>query len=112
MTIEVKVQYRKFDKAYMDFVTKSYKPGENKIRGYEPGQKYLNDLPVTTMAVDTVTFPVDGVAAEVEPQKSAIADLEMRADAEPIFSLTLNAELRSARPSERPAASGSSKARP
>jgi tetratricopeptide (TPR) repeat protein len=78
VTIDVKVQYRKFDKTYMDFVTKSYKPGENKIRGYEPGRKYLNDLPVTTMAFDSVTFPVDGVAAEVEPQKSAIADLWQR----------------------------------
>lgn len=78
VTIEVKVQYRKFDKAYMDFVTKSHKPGENKIRGFEPGQKYLNDLPVTTMAADTITFSVEGVVAETEPQKSAIADLWQR----------------------------------
>jgi tetratricopeptide (TPR) repeat protein len=78
VTVEVKLQYRKFDKRYMDFVTKSAKPGDNSIRGYEPGKKYLNDLPVTTMASDTVTFPVEGVAAEVEPQKSAISDLWQR----------------------------------
>ncbi|MBS0264423.1 MAG: tetratricopeptide repeat protein, partial [Planctomycetes bacterium] len=78
VTVEVKVQYRKFDKIYMDFVTKSQKPGEPKIRGYEPGQKYLNDLPVTTLASDSITFPVAGVTAKLEPQKSSIADLWQR----------------------------------
>jgi tetratricopeptide (TPR) repeat protein len=78
VTVDVKLQYRKFDKIYMDFVAKSAKPGDKPFRGYEPSQKYLNDLPVTTMASDTVTFPVEGVAAEVEPQKSAIADLWQR----------------------------------
>jgi tetratricopeptide (TPR) repeat protein len=78
VTVEVKVQYRKFDKIYMDFVTKSHKPGEKLIRGFEPGQKYLNELPVTTMAVDSVTFPVTGVAVEVEPQESSIAELWQR----------------------------------
>jgi tetratricopeptide (TPR) repeat protein len=78
VTVEVKVQYRKFDKIYMDFVTKSHAPGENKIRGYEPGQKYLNDLPITTMAVDRITFPVEGVATAVESQTSTIADVWQR----------------------------------
>ena len=78
VTVEVKVQYRKFDKIYMDFVTKSQKPGENKIRGYEPGQKYLNDLPITTMAADKITFPVEGIHEEVEAQTSAIADIWQR----------------------------------
>lgn len=64
VTIEVKLQYRKFDKTYMDFVTKSAKPGDVPIRDYKPGEKYLNTLPITTMAVDTVTFPVEGVAAK------------------------------------------------
>ncbi len=78
VTVEVKLQYRKFDKIYMDFVAKSAKPGDNPFRGPKPGESYLNDLPVTTMAGDTVTFPVEGVAAEIEPQKSAIADLWQR----------------------------------
>lgn len=78
VAVEVKLQYRKFDKAYMDFVAKSAKPGDNPFRGYEPGKPYQNDLPITTMAVDSVTFPVEGVAGEVEPQKSAIADLWQR----------------------------------
>jgi len=78
VTVDVKLQYRKFDKAYMDFVTNKAKPGDNPIRGFEPGQKYLNDLPITTLAADSVTFPVEGVASEIEPQKSAIADLWQR----------------------------------
>ena len=78
VTVDVKVQYRKFDKIYMDFVTKSAKPGDKPMRGFEPGQKYLNDLPILTLAADTVTFPVEGVAASVEPQKSAIAEVWQR----------------------------------
>ncbi|MBI3863166.1 MAG: hypothetical protein HY290_14845 [Planctomycetia bacterium] len=78
VTIDVKVQYRKFDKIYMDFVAKSYKPGQKEFRGLKPGQKYQNDLPVTTLAADSITFPVEGVEAPVEPQKSSIADLWQR----------------------------------
>lgn len=78
VTVEVKLQYRKFDKIYMAFVTKNAKPGDNPIKGYKPGETYLNDLPITTLASDSVTFPVEGTAAEIEPQKSAIADLWQR----------------------------------
>lgn len=62
VTVEVKLQYRKFDKQYMDFVTKSAKPGDKPIKSFTPGEKYLNDTPITTMAVDAVTFAVEGVA--------------------------------------------------
>jgi tetratricopeptide (TPR) repeat protein len=78
VTVEIKVQYRKFDRIYMDFVAKSAKPGDKPFRGYEPGMMYLNDLPITTLASDTVTFPVAGVAGDVEPQKSAVPDLWQR----------------------------------
>lgn len=78
VTVSVKLQYRKFDKIYMDFVTKSAKPGDNPILGYTPGAKYLNDLPITTLAADQITFPVAGVADRPEPQKSAIPDLWQR----------------------------------
>lgn len=69
VTVELKLQYRKFDKRYMDFVTKSAKPGDKPIRGYEPGKPYLNALPVITLAEDRVTFPVKGVSAAVENPK-------------------------------------------
>lgn len=63
VTIDLKLQYRKFDKTYMDFVMQSIRPGDRPIRGYEPGKPYGNPLPVTTMAIDSVTFPVEGVRA-------------------------------------------------
>lgn len=63
--VEVKLQYRKFDQEYMNFVaTENAKLGRP-IRGSEPDQEYVNNLPVTTLAVDRVTFPVNGVTAEV-----------------------------------------------
>ena len=35
------------------------------IRGHVAGQEYRNELPITTLAVDRVTFPVAGVDASV-----------------------------------------------
>ena len=72
VTVEVKLQYRKFDQEYMDFVTKKAKVGDNPIRGYTPGQPYKNELPITTLASDKLTFPVAGVAAQPENGKVEI----------------------------------------
>ncbi len=63
--VEVKLQYRKFDQRYMDFVAKSNEKLGQIIRGHQPGRDYVNQLPITTMATDVVVFPVQGVAAEV-----------------------------------------------
>jgi hypothetical protein len=65
MTVEVKLQYRKFDAEYMRYVAKSAKPGDVPFRGLKPGEEYVNSLPVTTLSTDAVTFPVVGVEAEV-----------------------------------------------
>ncbi|MFN0053975.1 MAG: multiheme c-type cytochrome [Planctomycetales bacterium] len=78
VTVDIKLQYRKFDQRYMDFVTRSAKPGDHPIRGYEPGKPFVNDLPVTTLASDRVTFPVAGVERSVDAQTSSIADLWQR----------------------------------
>ncbi len=66
VTVEVKLQYRKFDQEYMDFVARAAKPDDYPLRGHEFGKPYINELPVTTLAVDRITFPVEGVAAKVE----------------------------------------------
>jgi tetratricopeptide (TPR) repeat protein len=66
LTVEVKLQYRKFDAEYMRFVAATAKPGDDPIPGNEPGKPYLDRLPVTTLAADSVTFPVAGVAGEVK----------------------------------------------
>jgi tetratricopeptide (TPR) repeat protein len=75
--VEVKLNYRKFDKIYMDFVTKAAKPGDKPIRGHEPGQPYRNELPVTTLASDRIVFPVEGIETPIEPQRSAIPEAEL-----------------------------------
>ncbi len=72
ITVEVKLQYRKFDKQFMDFVTRTAKPGDNPIKSHQPGEKYLNDLPITTLASDSVTLPIEGVTADIAEQKRDI----------------------------------------
>jgi tetratricopeptide (TPR) repeat protein len=56
VTVEVKLQYRKFDTTYMKHVY---------------GKDYENDLPVMTLATDRITFPVAGgpPAPANEPSK-------------------------------------------
>jgi tetratricopeptide (TPR) repeat protein len=55
VTVDVKVNYRKFDTKYMQYVF---------------GPTFTNDLPVTVIASDRVTFPVEGSDAPAnEPSK-------------------------------------------
>lgn len=64
--VELKLQYRKFDQRYMDFVAKKNESLGRIIRGHEPGADYVNELPILTLAEDTLTFPVRGSDAAVE----------------------------------------------
>jgi tetratricopeptide (TPR) repeat protein len=48
LTVEIKLQHRKFDTKYMQHVF---------------GKNFTNDLPITTIAGDSITFPVEGVDA-------------------------------------------------
>jgi len=72
LTIEVKLQYRKFDQEYMEFVTNKAQEGDNPIRGHEKGKKYRNELPIVTICTDRITLPVEGVAATIEQPKMEI----------------------------------------
>jgi hypothetical protein len=65
VTVDVQLQYRKFDRRYMEFVAQTNQRLGNRIRGQIPGRPYRNDLPVTTLAADRITFPVAGVAETV-----------------------------------------------
>jgi tetratricopeptide (TPR) repeat protein len=69
IAVELKLQYRKFDKIYTDFFTSKAKPGDLPIRGYEPGRPYRNALPIVTLAADRVVFPIAGGTAEVQNPK-------------------------------------------
>jgi tetratricopeptide (TPR) repeat protein len=58
VTVEVKVNYRKFDTIYMNYVFGN---------GYTNGKPFqiTNDLPITVICSDTVTFPIDGATVAV-----------------------------------------------
>jgi len=61
VTIEIKLQYRKFDHEYMEIVAASHGPKDHPLRGHTMGQPYNNPLPIVTMATDRLTLPVKGV---------------------------------------------------
>jgi tetratricopeptide (TPR) repeat protein len=104
VTVEAKLQYRKFDQQYMDFVARKTDEihanagagDEQPIRGHTPGQPYFNELPITTLAVDRVTFPIAGVDAVVENPKSEILEWQRWNDYGIGLLLKGNAELRQA----------------
>ena len=57
LTVEVKLQYRKFDTIYMNYVFNT---------NYTKGAPFTvtNDLPITTIASDKLTFPIEGAPAD------------------------------------------------
>lgn len=57
LTVEVKLNYRKFDTKYMQYVF---------------GKDFTNDLPVSVLATDKITFPVEGLAVAVTNDVSKI----------------------------------------
>lgn len=65
VTVEIKLQYRKFDQRYMDYVARTTERLGVPLRGHVPGETYRNELPITTLAVDRLTFPVAGGEGEV-----------------------------------------------
>lgn len=72
VTVRIQLKYRKFDTEYMNFVDRSTEELGKPLRGHQPGQPYHNELPVVTMAEDTVTFPVAGVEADLRNATSEI----------------------------------------
>lgn len=57
ISLEVKLNYRKFDTTYMQYVY---------------GTNYVNDLPITIMASDRISFPVVGIDATITNAPSKI----------------------------------------
>jgi len=64
VTVTVRLQYRKFDTQLMEFVTEN------------SDGSYVNDLPITTLAEDRITFPVEGTAHEVANPSLQVPDWE------------------------------------
>lgn len=59
VTLDARLQYRKFDTTYMQYIY---------------GKEYVNDLPIVTLATDSLTFPVAGKDAEIDNGLSAIPE--------------------------------------
>jgi len=66
VVVEAKLQYRKFDKRYMDFIAAFHEKRSLALRDLEKGKPYVNHLPVTTLAVDRVVFAVEGISEQPE----------------------------------------------
>lgn len=70
VTVKVRLLYRKFDTQYMQYVDeKLTKLGADPIRGRREGDRYVNDLPITVLAEDEVTFPIN---AEDRPENDPV----------------------------------------
>jgi len=67
LTVEVKLQYRKFDAIYMNYVY-----GSNYTRGAPLSM--TNELPIVTIASDRITFPVAGSAEPGTNQASSVPE--------------------------------------
>ena len=67
VTVEAFLKYRKFDQEYMDFVDKENQKLGAKIRGAaeDDTKTYVNDLPITVLAADTMTFAVEGSSTKI-----------------------------------------------
>ncbi|MFV1966324.1 MAG: multiheme c-type cytochrome [Pirellulaceae bacterium] len=64
--VDVKLKFRKFDKRYTDYIARTARRGDAPLRGLQPGSDYRNELPVTTLAEDTIVFPIEGIDQPVE----------------------------------------------
>lgn len=64
ISVKVRLLYRKFDSTYMKYVDqKLTQMGAPPIRGHVDGQDYLNKLPITVLAEDSITFGIEGQGA-------------------------------------------------
>ncbi len=70
LLVELKLKYRKFDKKYLDYIAKFHAENDLDLRGVEKGAAVTNRLPVTTLAVDRLVFPVAGAADEIDSDNS------------------------------------------
>ncbi|MCU0708350.1 MAG: hypothetical protein MUF23_08670 [Pirellula sp.] len=55
LEVTVKLNYRKFDREYIDFMDKAYREGDIDFKNRNSG---ANDLPITVIAEDRIVFPV------------------------------------------------------
>lgn len=65
--VNVRLLYRKFDSTYMKYVDeKLTQMGAEPIRDHQQDNAYRNELPITVLAEDSITFAVAGIEAKVD----------------------------------------------
>lgn len=79
VTVRLRLRYRKFDTEYMRYVAEKARPGDVPLKGHLPGESYDNDLPITTLAEDSITFQV--TRADTVPQEQDRPGVESASDA-------------------------------
>jgi tetratricopeptide (TPR) repeat protein len=65
ITVEAKLNYRKFDAKYMEFIRKALPDGQWPIDGGPRIKENFNDLPITVMSKDSVTLAVAGSDSKI-----------------------------------------------
>ncbi len=63
--ITLRLNYRKFDKGYIDFMNEAYREGDRPFRNQGPAGVTANELPITVMAEDRVVLDVRTAAGEI-----------------------------------------------
>jgi tetratricopeptide (TPR) repeat protein len=69
LEVTLRLNYRKFDKGYIDFMNRSFKPGDRPFREQGPAGETANMLPITIMAEDRVVFDVRTATGELVQAK-------------------------------------------
>ena len=62
IAIDVALKFRKFDQTYMQIVSNRQTQRDKPIPGRQADGAYHNNLPITTLATDSITFAVDDSA--------------------------------------------------
>ena len=76
LSIDVKLNHRKFESELMKFVTRSAREGDLPIRGNEDRNWKQNRLPITLMSEDQIQLPILGQMQTVKNADSTIPEWE------------------------------------
>ena len=75
ISIDAKLQYRKFDTTYMEYVDEATAKLGTPLRNHVDGQPYLNELPITTLATDRIVLPTSA-DSKIDNESHPIPDWE------------------------------------
>lgn len=79
--VSVQLNFRKFDRGYIDFMNKAFRPGDRPFKNQGPPGEVGNELPITVMAEDRVVFDVrrsDGTVIRADRSERVLPELWQR----------------------------------